>query len=308
MKTVKKALLSLIIFLIILLILFYPSKYLPSVLNGLNTWLLFVVPPLFPFFVLSKLLAELGAIKPLSAPLGRIGKFLFRSPPNGGYIIALSLFCGYPLGSKLIADNYETVFSSADCGKLFIVANTCSPLFVFGTVASFLHSGKLAAIVFFCHILGIILNGVLFRGFFQSSVIHRIPLNQPPPQSIGEIMRESILSILNVGGWIVLSFLLIEILFSLPPMSQITNPVLTGVLRGVVEMTSGIKHLGLSASPFAATILSCMLVSFGGFSVILQQFSFISKCKLPLGRLVFIKLMQASLSMLICFIMCLFLV
>ena len=84
-----------------------PAKNIQNVSAGVLIWATSVLPALFPFFFLSKLLIELDAFGGLSTLLSKPTQKIFGAPPAASYIFLLSVVCGYPMGAKLTAEFYE---------------------------------------------------------------------------------------------------------------------------------------------------------------------------------------------------------
>ncbi|NLL97469.1 MAG: hypothetical protein GX227_10210 [Clostridiaceae bacterium] len=118
-----------------------------------------VIPSLFPFFVLSRLLIPF--VSGLSFPdfLKKIIEKLFNLPYYTIVIILLGFISGYPNGAKMSRDMFDQgLLDSRQASKILSVANNCSPLFIIGTVgAGMLKSVKLGVFLLLMHwISGII--------------------------------------------------------------------------------------------------------------------------------------------------------
>lgn len=96
-----------------------PAKNIQNVSAGVLIWATSVLPALFPFFFLSKLLIELDAFGGLSTLLSKPTQKIFGAPPAASYIFLLSVVCGYPMGAKLTAEFYEKgALDKTQCLKL----------------------------------------------------------------------------------------------------------------------------------------------------------------------------------------------
>ena len=129
--------------------------------------------------------------------------------------------------------------------------------------------------------------------------------------SLGEILGKSIMNsistILLIGGFVVLFSVIISILnqshllelastiiapvfsaFHIP--TQLINPILSGI----VELTNGVKLVAnIPLKEISISITACsFLLGFGGFSVLLQVFSIISKFGLSIKKYFWGKLLQ----------------
>ena len=142
-----------------------PETYLDAVSEGLEIFAVSVFPGLFPFFVLTGLLTALGAGNLLSRAFAKPASRLFGAPPSGGYILAMSMLSGYPVGAKLVADFYKDgIIDEYDARAVTAFASTTGPLFVLGTIGvKMLGDYKSGVIILLTHFASAILNGIVFR-------------------------------------------------------------------------------------------------------------------------------------------------
>ena len=121
-------------------------------------------------------------------------------------------------------------------------------------------------------------------------------------------MFNSIKSILIIGGYVAIFFVLINILnyykvftpilyiISLIFPSIDLNIVLS-VINGIIEVTRGCLDLSLATTNLKLlTILSTFLISFGGFSVHFQAYTFLKKIGISFKLFLLEKLSHAVIS------------
>lgn len=112
-----------------------------------------VIPSLFPFFVLSKLIVPY--ISGLSFPdfLKKPIEKLFNLPYYTIIIIILGFLSGYPNGAKMSRDMFDQgLLDDRQASRILSVANNCSPLFIVGTVgAGLLKSVRLGVFLLLMH-------------------------------------------------------------------------------------------------------------------------------------------------------------
>lgn len=133
----------------------------------------------------------------------------------------------------------------------------------------------------------------------------------PSFSSLGEILGNSIKSatstILMIGGFVVMFSVIISILNQshiLVGLSNILSPALSIIgipidlvkplLSGIVELTNGVSLVANTPmKTISVNIILCsFLLGFGGFSVLLQVFSIVSKYGLSIKKYTFGKLLQ----------------
>ena len=285
-----------------------PQKYMTSFTNGLTVWAVAVVPALFPFFFLSKLLIELDFFGKFSKFVAPITKKLFNAPWPSGYIFLLSVVSGYPVGAKLIEEHYaKGIITAMDCKKIATFTSTSGPLFILGTVAGkFFGNASLGWVLLSCHILSAVLCGLLFRSFFiDGKTLAKLPLsNHVSKTMLSDAIYSSVIGILSVGAFISIFYMLTDMLLA----SNIFQATLSALpvsftqsaaafAAGILEVTRGCLEISsLSININSAAVLGSFLISFGGFCVMLQSLCFLSNCGVSFKNIIAIKGVQASIS------------
>ncbi len=272
-----------------------PQKYMQSFLNGATVWALNVLPSLFPFAVLSPL-----ALKFLPRTKRSLTKTLFGVAVDDVYLT--SLLCGYPLGAKQLSDcGLDKEATTAACS----FCSSASPVFVVATVGCKLLNDTNATVALIASHLGAtVLNGLIYRTKCTNNDV-RVSQNKFAASDVGNAVGSAVTSVLSVGGLIALFYMLTDMLKSFLPQKLVQN-VAINFLIGLVEMTNGTVALCSSCDTFTATVLISFLLSFGGVCVLLQSLAFLSD-KVFVGKFVKMKLTQASISTLLSFVLCKFL-
>ena len=304
----------LIVFVIALMlpVVIFPDKYVQSVAAGLNLYALSVLPALFPFFFFSKVLSELNFGYDIGLALRKPLKKLFNAPALSGYVLVMSMLCGYPIGAKLTSDFFETgLIDKREAKGMVAFTSTSGPLFIVGTVGVGMLANKTAGfIILISHYLSALLNGFIFRAKKSDSVSLPAVPGIRTDRILSESMTSSIISVAIVGGYIAVFNMVLDLCFDLNIISFFARPMnLVGVDMRLgeglaacfVEITKGC--LLLSKSGFSLKIVAplCTLgITFGGLSVTLQSMTFLSKCKISPVYYLAMKATQGILSFLIC--------
>lgn len=255
-----------------------------------------VIPSLFPFFVLSRLTVPF--LRNFRCPrfLRRIFQSLTGLPYYVLPTIVLGYLSGYPTGAKLARDMLDDrLLDSEKASRVIAVANNCSPLFLIGTVgAGLFRSVRIGFILLAVHwvsglLAAVILNLLLKRGRFESDgrkvLFHGASTEIGTANSAaallpGAVEDAAILSV-KVSGYIVLFSVLSELLdrigfFSLVGgllssvlPGTLAGKGLEGLLRGILEITSGSSAIALSVDTPVVAQLSMVsfICGFAGFSV-----------------------------------------
>lgn len=285
----KKLILSILIFFILLAIIISPQTYIKVSMSAIEVWAKVLLPGLFPFFVFTKLLTSLGYVKQISKGFSTITYKLYKTPPISSYIFFMSILTGYPVGSKLTADLYNSnAISRLDAKKCITFTSNSGPMFIVGSVGiGMLFSVEAGYIILISHILGALLNGLLYRNLkSKQNEIKQINYSlDDKDTSLSSCVMDSVYSILLIGGIVVVAFIIIELLNNL----HIFNPIIyvlsqiginpefsSSVISGFFEITKGcLMTSSLNTSLYLKTVLSSAIISFGGISTTLQAMAFL---------------------------------
>ncbi len=302
------------LFLIIIAVLFIinPNLCASSSLNAVKVWSSSIFPIMFPFFVLSRCIVCVS-----SSNVNIIDKYFskFYHCPSGSLkIFFLSLLAGYPMGAKLISIQYsEKNIDKIEAEKMLSFCSISGPMFIIGSVGlSFLLSYKAGLVILISNIIAALINGQIYKEKF---VYKDIKINSSNFE-IGEIVYDSLKSILMILGFLVISFVFIDALNNLKILdflsmclSKITcldNDLIKGVFSGLLEMTRGILDISkLNFSLRLKTIISSGLIGFGGICVLLQSKSFLSEMNIKTSHILKQKITQGLFSSVISILICL---
>ena len=283
-----KKFLSIAIIIILIAIILSPTKYIGVCFDAITVWATVLLPSLLPFFIFTKLLTSLGYVKNISNYFGKLIYKTYNAPPISSYAFIMSILTGYPVGSKLISDLYKNkMLSKDDAKKCIAFTSNSGPMFILGSVGvGMLLSAQAGYILYTSHILGALLNGLLYRGKKSQNI--NLPYEIKDMKSdatLSSCVMDSIFSVLLIGGIVAVAFILIEILNSLNvfyPIVTLLNyvgidkGVSSAVLSGMLEITKGcIDISSLSLSLYAKTVLCSAIISFGGISTAMQSMAFL---------------------------------
>ena len=303
----KKNILSIIIICFIILLILDPKNNINACLNGLLLWATAILPSLLPFFFLTSLLASLGFIQKIGKFFAPITTKLFKTDGISGYIYSMSIISGYPVGAKTTAELYENkIISRGQACKITTFTSTSGPLFIIGTVGiGMFNSSKLGYLILLCHILGAFLNGLIYRNtFVNENKTNICILNNK--NLLEDSMYNSLKSILIVGGYVAIFYMLISMLNSynlLYPFNKFLSLILncdldiaSAITNGTIEMTRG------CLSQKQALVIATGLISFGGISIFVQALTFLNRFKISLKYYFCSKITQTIISVIIALI------
>jgi len=242
-----------------------------------------IIPSLFPFFLLSVLMNRLKIPFYLGKIFAPFSRLLFGVSGPGGTALVMGLCGGYPLGAAYIADMRKSGLIERDeSERLLAFCNNSGPAFIIGAVGTgIFRSSAVGLYLYGIHILSAILTGLFFRrGSAESDGDIHPPAPLPFAQAFTETVKDAVISILNVCGYVVCFTVLVGLLdadgfFSLiiGHLSHMSGAELHWVrafLTGILELGSGTGQMqGLNLLPINLA-LAAFLVGWGGVSVHFQ--------------------------------------
>lgn len=301
---------------VILLFVINPEKYINSVYNGFLLFAVNVLPALFPFFFLTKLLTSFNSVYYFSNLLKKPVNKLFKMPKQFSYIFFMSILSGYPIGAKLAS---ETRCDKDTMTRLSAVCSTSGPVFIIGTVGfSMLGNKNIGFIIYLSHILAVIffafISGLFVKEYndydYNPSILN--------DNTLSDSIYNSVISILKVGGFIAVFYMFIDMLGSMTLYGFIENIFIRlfngigisqdlskGFLSGFIEVTRSCNEISNCVAPLSLKLcFTAFFITFGGSCVIMQCFAFL-KNKIFKAKYVFYKIIQSFLAFSICGLLCL---
>lgn len=276
----------------LLLALFFAMLLAPEAVfngacSGLLLWYQIIIPTLFPFLVVTSLLLRTNGVIVISRLFYRPFHLLFGTSFYGTFAILAGFLCGYPMGSKIIADLLRgEKISCKEASYLLSFCNNASPSFIL-TFLVIKTIGKSELILpVFLLLLGtpvllsfsyriwhyFILNeNWIFSSSYKNVLVAADPVKSNSSQKINFSLLEvcimnSFESLVKVGGYLIIFSVLLS-MFTLLPAD------LPGFLflKASLEMTNGLLLLSQNmqnSSMLLPALLS--LTAFGGWCAVAQ--------------------------------------
>lgn len=178
---VKENMLVFAIFLLMFCILTKPTTYSKSVISGLKLFFSAVLPGLLPFMFLCKILTNLNIQKHLSF-MSKPMRKIFGLSKECAYPFFISIISGYPIGSKITSDLYESnKISDKDLLKCAVLSSTSGLIFIIGSVgSSMIGNAKVGILIYFASILSCILSVIILNLIDKIKNIKTKPLINAP--------------------------------------------------------------------------------------------------------------------------------
>ena len=298
-------------------LLLWPEQAVTAARDGLRLCGNVIVPSLFPFFVLSSLVVELGLSRYLGQLFQRFMVPLFRVNGTCASALALGFVGGYPVGARTAIALYRSgQCTKTETERLLAFCNNSGPAFIFGVVGTgIFHSGPAGLLLYLTHVAASLAVGLLFR-FYKPHDGPASPRGSGSVQfqtgNAGAAFTRSVTGalsgILNICAFVI-CFTVILRLLTLCSALDLAAEVLAFLFRplgmdriwarrlltGVVELSSGVTALSGGAISGRLSMAAFML-GWAGLSVHCQVLAFLGDSGLSMGTYLSGKLLHGILS------------
>lgn len=276
-----------------------------------------IIPSLLPFFILSRLIFNTGAIHIISRIFEPIIKPLFNLPGTAAFPIIAGWFSGYPAGAKYTADLYnKRLLTKPQAERLLSFCNNSGPLFIVGAIGTgYFNSPELGTILLICHILGSFTVGITQRFIFADKLQPEKLRTTEQKNKVtfsSHMLTDSIMDSINVllqiCGTIIFFAVLVQTLETAGIFTGLskfvglitksdTSNYLRILTAGGFEITYGLFILSRSLliPTNVKILLTSFLCGFGGISVLTQVAGLCPKT-IKLKKYIFGKLLHGFFS------------
>ncbi|MBE5821167.1 MAG: sporulation integral membrane protein YlbJ [Clostridiales bacterium] len=316
---IKDLLISLLIIMLFLMLIIFSNSSFYCARKGIELFLYNVVPSIFPFLVLSNILINSNILNIIQKLFNPIIKKIFNLPGIASISIVLGLVSGYPIGAKITADLYsKNLINKEEAERLLAFTNNSGPLFIISFVGiSLFNDTKTGVLLLFTHIISAILIGIILGILSRKKNIRLDDFNiseNTSNLSFSEIIvnsvKNSVNTILTIGGFIIFFSVIISILSSGHFFYFITKPfeyifsllgissnLLIPIFQGIIELTNGISFVANTNLPYIYIVSACaFLLGFGGLSIYMQLHAVIINTNLSTKKYLLCKLFHGILA------------
>ena len=280
----------------------WPRQAIAAMKDGLSLCGNVIVPSLFPFFVLSSLVVELGMSRYLGRVLEPVMAPLFRVNGSCAAALALGVVGGYPVGARTAIQLYQSgQCSRTEAERLLAFCNNCGPAFILGVVgAGIFGSGRVGLVLYLGHLTASLLVGLLFR-FYRPGERPRRGGNgrvqfqtASVPAAFTKSVTGALQSTLNICAFILFFTVAIRMLTLsglLTALARVLSALLSPLglsqiwaerlLTGLLEMSSGVSSL--TTGSFTGRLsMAAFMLGWAGVSVHCQVMAFLGDSGLSL--------------------------
>ncbi len=311
MKKILESILILIVLVCVgIEILTESEAIMNSVLFSFQIWYKNIFPSLFPFFVLSELLIHYGFVEFLSELLKGFMYRFFRMSGNASFVFVMSMISGFPSSAKYIRELYlKGLLDESESTKLLMFTHFSNPLFILGTVSLlFLQNKEIGLFILLCHYITNFIIGFLFRNWYKTkqkpervslkkAILAMHQKRMSSKKSFGSVVSKALMNSINTLLLILGTVTMFLIVTTILDHNLSLGSYYQSILNGFVEMTQGLKYVSLLAIPLKyKSIMTVMILSFGGLSVHMQVLSILSDTKIKYLPFFTARLLHAAIS------------
>ena len=279
-KKIIDLLINSLIVIIFVFIFIYSNIVKRTIIYGINIWLNNLLPSMFPFLFVSKLM---------------IYNKTFNFKNNSLAVIVLSLITGFPTGAIYIKELLiNNLIKIEDANKLICYTSYSSPIFVISVIGENLLNSKYIGIyIYIIHVISGLLIGLTKRSITSSSKI----INKKEKQNniLTKSINESFETLINILGIIIFFLIIIAIINTLLP-----NNFFFLIIKSILELTTGVINISKYKidNKLKISIIGS-LISFNGLSVHYQVKNIIDDTNIKYKNYLFSRIIHS----IICFIL-----
>ena len=294
----------------------WPQDAMEAARSGLALCGNVIIPSLFPFFVLSSLVVELGLAGYLGRLLEGVMRPLFRVNGACASAVALGFIGGYPVGARTALSLYEKgMCTRTEAQRLLAFCNNSGPAFILGVVgAGVFASSRAGVLIYLAHAAASLCVGLLFRFYGRDEEPRR--RGGPPcirttrfSSAFTGAVTGALRSTLHICAFVVFFLVVVRLLTRsglLTGLAEVLGSWFAPLgfdrvwaqrlLTGLLEMTSGVCTLSGDGSLTGRLSMAAFLLGWAGVSVHCQVLSFLGGSGLSAGTYLAGKLLHGILA------------
>ncbi len=294
----------------------FPKACVESARTGLELCGNVIIPSLFPFFVLSSLVVDLGLAGYLGRALEGVMRPLFRVGGSCASALALGFVGGYPVGARTAISLYQQgMCTRTEAQRMLAFCNNSGPAFVLGVVgAGVFADSKVGVLLYLSHMLASCIVGVVFR-FYGPRESGSEPRPRPTFQAkrftaaFTQAVTGAMGSTINICAFVIFFTVILRLLTLsgiLPALALLLSRILgplgltedwcRKLLTGVVELTSGVAGLSQGGTLAGSVSMAAFMLGWAGVSIHCQVLTFLADSGLSPGTYFMGKLLHGGVS------------
>lgn len=288
-----------------------PTEAIAGGKDGLALCCNVIIPSLFPFFVLSSLMVDLGLAAYLGRALEKVMRPLFRVSGSCAAALAMGFIGGYPVGARTALQLYQQgLCTKTETERLLAFCNNSGPAFILGVVgAGVFGDQRVGLLLYLTHAAASILVGLLFRlyggrdnasgGRTVRATFETVRASAAFTGAVGKALQ----STLNICAFVVFFAVVLRLLAAFGVLSGTARFLaLFGVgeewarrlVAGLLELSSGVSSL--TGAGTGGVSMAAFMLGWAGLSVHCQVLSFIGDSGLSVSTYIAGKLCHGLLA------------
>ena len=297
-------------------LMLYPQDSMSAAREGLMLCYNVIIPSLFPFFVLSALVVDLGLAGYIGRALEGFMRPLFNVPGACASAFVLGFVGGYPVGARTALSLYQKgMCTKTEAERLLSFCNNSGPAFILGVVgAGVFASSRVGVLLYLAHAAASICVGLFFR-FYRRGKKGREARVSPKFEAerfttaFTGAVKNSFLSTLNICAFVVFFTVVIRLLFlsgALPALARLLGVLLSPLgftqewaerlLTGAIELSSGVWTLSGAGGMAGRMSMAAFMLGWAGLSVHCQVLSFLGGSGLSVRTYIAVKFLPGGLA------------
>lgn len=297
-------------------LMLYPQDSMSAAREGLKLSYNVIIPSLFPFFVLSALVVDLGLAGYIGRALEGLMRPLFNVPGACASAFVLGFVGGYPVGARTALSLYQKgMCTKTEAERLLSFCNNSGPAFILGVVgAGVFASSRVGVLLSLAHAAASICVGLFFR-FYRRGKKGREARVSPKFEAerfttaFTGAVKNSFLSTLNICAFVVFFTVVIRLLFlsgALPALARLLGVLLSPLgftqewaerlLTGAIELSSGVWTLSGAGGMAGRMSMAAFMLGWAGLSVHCQVLSFLGGSGLSVRTYIAGKFLHGGLA------------
>ena len=297
-------------------LMLYPQDSMSAAREGLMLCYNVIIPSLFPFFVLSALVVDLGLAGYIVRALEGFMRPLFNVPGACASAFVLGFVGGYPVGARTALSLYQKgMCTKTEAERLLSFCNNSGPAFILGVVgAGVFASSRVGVLLYLAHAAASICVGLFFR-FYRRGKKGREARVSPKFEAerfttaFTGAVKNSFLSTLNICAFVVFFTVVIRLLFlsgARPALARLLGVLLSPLgftqewaerlLTGAIELSSGVWTLSGAGGMAGRMSMAAFMLGWAGLSVHCQVLSFLGGSGLSVRTYIAGKFLHGGLA------------
>lgn len=290
-KRIRSTLLIAALLLAAAALILAPDAAIAGAKDGLRLCFNVIIPSLFPFFVLSSLVVDLGLAAKLGHAMERFMRPLFRVNGSCAAALALGFVGGYPVGARTALQLYgQGLCTKTEAERMLAFCNNSGPAFILGVVgAGVFGDRRVGLLLYLTHAAASVLVGLLFR-FYGQDASAASPRRASPitavtlPAAFTGAVTRSMQSTLNICAFVVLFSVVLQLLTAFGVLGVVARLLsLLGLepewarrlVAGLLELSSGVSSLSGGHGFSGLASMAAFMLGWAGLSVHCQVLSFL---------------------------------